>query len=60
MKHIKPLSSQSPARANQFQDVACTIILTLSTLLGFIGGEAPVLSFLDDKCSIPTPNENGE
>jgi len=45
-----------PKKAGAFEDAACSIILMLSTFLGFLGAETPALAYLADKCTIPTPN----
>lgn len=59
LKHIRRISVTAPSRADQVQDALCIVIGLLVSLLEFLGGSAPGLNFLNEKCIIPEPNDNG-
>ena len=56
MKHVTRISRQRPAGAAAWQDNICFLASVLVGLLGFLGGSAPGLEYIDDKCFIPQPN----
>lgn len=60
MKHMKPISQQVPKSADAFQDITCIVVTLMSSVLGALGGAAPILSVLEDKCFIPQPNDDTE
>ncbi|MBI2431709.1 MAG: hypothetical protein HYV26_02430 [Candidatus Hydrogenedentes bacterium] len=60
MKHLTRISKQGPAQAATWQDSVCLVVTMLAEVLGFLGGESPILLYLDDKCTIPQPNDTGQ
>ena len=54
MKHLTCLSKSLPSKANAFQDASCSIARTLYDLVELKGATAPVLGWIDGKCTIPT------
>lgn len=56
MKHIRRITSEIPQRGNQWQELVCVLAVAINALLSFMGGEAPVFQFIEDKCDIPEPN----
>jgi hypothetical protein len=59
LKHIRRISVATPSRADQIQDALCLVIGLVVSLLEFLGGSAPGLNFLNEKCIIPEPNDDG-
>lgn len=57
MKHIATLSKKTPVNAAMWQDIVCSITTILADLIEAMGGSSPLVTWIDDKCAIPTPNE---
>jgi len=58
VRHIKQLTHRRIDKANAFQDLICEVTSGLSAFLEIIGGSVPFVTFVDDKCALPTPNED--
>ena len=50
MEHIRHVSVQKPASADDFQDLVCDVTFVLIQMLAAKGGSSPALNFIDDKC----------
>lgn len=44
-------------RAAAWQDIVCAFASALNALLEAFGGSSPLVTLIDDKCAIPTPND---
>lgn len=55
MKHIASISQTRPAKANEFQDIFCKFSQVIYDVFGATGGSLPILSYIVDKCDLPTP-----
>lgn len=54
MKHIARISQIRPAQANEFQDVFCKMSQVIYDVFGATGGSLPILSYIVEKCDLPT------
>jgi hypothetical protein len=54
VKHITSVSKMQPAKANEFQYVVCKVAQVIYDVLGAGGGNVPFLSYIVEKCDLPT------
>ncbi|MBI2421604.1 MAG: hypothetical protein HYV27_02160 [Candidatus Hydrogenedentes bacterium] len=59
MKHVHPITRCGAGRADAFQDLICIVFTTFNALLGSFGGSSPFGGFIEEKCTIPVPNDGG-
>jgi len=58
VKHIKRISKELPARADELQFIICEVSRVWSDLLAFKGGTSPLLGFVNMKCDyLSEPSE---
>jgi len=55
VKHIITVSKKGPHSAAAWQDFLCFVVSIVSDILGATGGNLPLLSLLDDKCTPEAP-----
>ena len=60
MKHIKLISDRSPDSAAAWQDAVCAMADVLNAVIQAFGGSSPFVSFVDQKCAFPTPDDPGD
>lgn len=60
MKHIAPVTKTQVVKAGEWQDFVCMMAQVLNNILGFFGGASPLLSYVADKCTIPTANDESQ
>lgn len=58
VKHLTRITKTQPAPADAVQDFLCFTAQALNAFLTIIGGALPVTSYIEEKCLIPTPNDN--
>ena len=54
MKHLTGVSKSVPVRANEWQDATCAMIRPIYNLIELKGANAPLLGWIDQKCTLPT------
>lgn len=57
MKHLARISVGTPKRAEQWQEIICSVAVAFNAIMGFFGGESPLGLYIEDKCDIPVPND---
>ena len=57
MKHLRSISTTTPARAAVWQDAVCNVANFFAAFLGAFGGSSPFLNFVAGKCEIPENND---
>lgn len=63
MEHIRHISrcgrveTCTPRKAAVWQDIICYKNHALAELLTIMGGASPMVTFLDQKCDLPQPND---
>jgi hypothetical protein len=57
MKHVRPITANTPQKAAQWQDIVCMIVNTFNALLAAFGTSSPIGDFLGEKCTFPTPQQ---
>ena len=57
MKHIGTITNYVPNKADNTQDMVCAVVQGIAAMVSAKGGNAPLVSWVDDKCAIPVPNE---
>ncbi len=55
MKHIKHVTKGTPVSATAFEDIFCAVTSVVVAILGSFGGAAPILDYLEDKCTPELP-----
>lgn len=56
MKHLTCLSQSPVTKAEQWEEIVCTVAQTFNTILGFFGGSSPLMQFIGDKCEVKPPS----
>ena len=56
MKHIGLISRNQVEKADALQDMICSISHAIAGFVEEKGGISPLVTFLDEKCDLPTPN----
>lgn len=59
MRHVNPISKQAPRKADAVADVICVVTEILAGVIGALGGNAPIVDYLDSKCSFGVPDDGG-
>lgn len=57
MRHVNPISKQAPGKADAFADVVCALTAIFGGLIAAIGGGAPIVDYIDGKCSFGVPDQ---
>lgn len=53
MEHIKRITVTKPAPANLGGNIICKTAITVNDFLSFVGGQEPLLEYIQDKCAVP-------
>jgi hypothetical protein len=56
VKHLGIITSCIPKKADDTQDIVCSITHAIADMVAAKGGSAPLLGWADEKCTIPVPN----
>jgi hypothetical protein len=57
VKHLVILSTQRPAEAKLWQEIACSLTVALQSLFEFAGGGFPFTDFIVEKCDVPVEEQ---
>lgn len=57
MKHVAAVTKR-PAAAAVWQDVICYSTSAIASIVEAKGGVSPFVTYLDEKCDLPDPNQN--
>lgn len=56
MKHVTAVTKH-PATAAVWQDVICYSTHAIASIVEAKGGMSPFVTYLDEKCDLPDPNQ---
>jgi len=58
MRHIQVMTQGTPKQASGFQDAVCVVIDLAAGIIGAIGGNTPIVDYLDTKCNFGIPDDD--